>query len=466
MPKKGNQNVIGEGFDDNEEELKEEKKDNNLLINEPADIDIKKKKEENPLIIDSVPNNNVINPVKKEENAIQKSNVHQQLEEVSKSSGLKMKAYFVEENKNEIDELNNGSKNVTHFNFNGNMKDFYSKVYRHVVESNLIARQLTDGQKREALPSLNELSKQFEDFMKATGEELVKRGHLDKYVPYGGLSAKELRDIENSCLLNRPRNEKEALERNASKLSGKNYDEIIENGYKNAEDKIKNFFDPTYKKGDNPELDRKFLRESSDLIKGMKIIRDKEKVWETYLPDVSAPKWNRPIYKHPISNAFKAIGKGIKIVLDATIKTPIVNVWRGIKYPFAKAAQAISTAYNQRNLENLVTAKGFSKEELNDYLNDFEKSALDVEKDSKELDINLKERQNAIEQFNKKPEEKDVVKDNNEVKVENKEQVIENKDRVPIFVNEALDNYYNQEIVPEINDNLNLNKEKQLNNGK
>ena len=77
-----------------------------------------------------------------------------------------------------------------------------------------------------------------------------KRGHLEKYEPFGGLSAAEIRKIENGCLLNRPKNEKEAIERNVSNIDGKNFDEVVEKGYMKAADTISNFYGKDYKKGE------------------------------------------------------------------------------------------------------------------------------------------------------------------------------------------------------------------------
>ena len=144
------------------------------------------------------------------------------------------------------------------------------------------------GAEREKLPTFEELSKDFEDFMKDIGEELVKRGHLEKYEPFGGLSANEVKEIENSCLLNRPKNEKEAIMKNVTNVKGKNYDELVENSFNKISETIINSYDPSTVKIDDLESSRKFLQNSANLINGYKDLRRSEKIWNTYLPQDSA----------------------------------------------------------------------------------------------------------------------------------------------------------------------------------
>ena len=310
-----NQNVVDNNHRNEINELPYELNNNQQQVNEEQE---KKKKKNEELAIVSNPNNNLINNAEKE--VVKYDNVvDKKLSNVSKASGLNLKAYFVEENSKEIDEISKGRLGYTNFTFNGNIKEFYSKVYKHVLESNLIARQLASEDERGKYPTFKALSEQFEEFMKATGEELVQRGHLNKYVPFGGLSAKELKDIENSCLLNRPRSEKEAILKNVSNIKGKNFDEVVENGYQKAMETLTTLNGENYQKGQNPNKDKEYLDTSANLIKGMKALRESEKIWNTYIPDFSAPKWKEPIHKHPISNAFRAIKRGFGITFDSLV---------------------------------------------------------------------------------------------------------------------------------------------------
>lgn len=443
---KNNQNNII--FEDDDEAAKKKEKENPIINNE---VDEVKDKKEDSLILQSQPDNDLLKANNVDKKPANAQSVADQLSEVSRASGLNLKAYFIEENKKEINDLQKGPMGYTHFEFNGNMKEFYSKVYRHVLESNLIARQLVDGAEREKLPTFEELSAKFESFMQATGEELVKRGHLDKYQPFGGLSASEIKDIENSCLLNRAKTDKEAMERYASKLGGKNFDELVENGYKNAQERIQKFYPDAYKKGDNKDLDKKFLSEAANLISGMNRIRNSEKIWKTYTPDFSAPKWNQPIHRHFISNAFKAVRRGIGIVFDCTVKFPVNNAINGIKYPFNKLANAISIAYQERKLSNLVVERGFTKTELKAAINQNEKSPLDVEKDVKAIQANFDNNKKKIEEYAKEQnkeevKEKDVVA-NNEQKVKEND-----PNKVPLIINSLKENHIHDEMVPEIKD--------------
>lgn len=443
-------------IDENKKDKKAKEQPNNNI---EEDANKKKNKDQEPLVIASNPNNQLISNAKEEVQPEKKTAVEEKLAEVSNGSGVNLKAYFVEENGKEIDEISKGNLGYKNFKFNGNMKDFYSKVYRHVLESNLIARQLADEKEREELPTFKELAEKFEEFMKTTGEELVKRGHLDKYEPFGGLSANELKAIENSCLLNRPKTEKEAALRTASSVSGKTFDEQVENGYRKAEDTISNLGGADYKKGDNPNKDRIYLQTSANLIKGMSMLRDKEKIWNTYLPDLSAPKWNKPIHKHLLSNAFRAVKRGVGIVVDSTIKFPLKNAMNAVKYPFNKLANVVSVAYNTRKLENLVYAKGFTKDELKNAINNSEKPPVNVEKDVNAIEDNFKNNQKKIEEYQKeKVNEKAPVTE--ERKHEFKDIKPVNEHKFEIEVPEADDRNLLTDIVPEIKDN-NLVKEKQ-----
>ena len=265
MPEKNVTNVNQNG---NNEEVNEVKKEN-IEQKQPVnltdeELEKKKKKEDNELLLDggellieSKPDNNLIS---NEVEVNQEKPIDKKLAEVSKNSGLNLKAYFVEENSNEINEISKGNLGYVNFKFNGNMKDFYSKLYRHVIESNLIARQLADESERSKYPTIKELSQKFEEFMKEIGDELVKRGHLEKYEPFGGLNANEIKEIENSCILNRPRSEREAIERNVTNINGKNFDEIVEKGYEKATTTISSLYGETYKKGDDPAKDEVFLQ--------------------------------------------------------------------------------------------------------------------------------------------------------------------------------------------------------------
>ena len=476
----GQNNLHKENENNNVNEQKQndqvnEKKENEQPKNEEqVPVEEKKKKKEEVGILANANFNLLDNEEEKKEDKEEVkeevkeekkgSILDQKLSSVSKSSGLNLKAYFIEESGKELEEIKQGSLGYTNFKFTGNMKEFYSKVYKHILDSNLIARQLADEKDREKLPTFQELSQQFEDLMKNIGDELVKRGHLEKYEPFGGLSANEIKSIENSCLLNRPKNEREAIERNAANVEGKNFDELVEKGYEKAADTISNFYGKDYKKGD-PAKDEKFLSESANLIKGMSVLRDKEKIWNTYLPDLSAPKWNKPIYKHPISNAFKAVRRGIGIAFDGVVKFPVINALRAVRYPIEKGASLISIAYNQRKLENLVYAKGFNKNELASYMNKNEKPALNIEQDVKAVEANFKNNEKAIEEYKNKNKQQELPskEDKEVVKVENMEPI--NDKIVKIEVPEAADIIDNKEIVPMIDDNSNIKQvDKVMNN--
>ena len=472
MPRKNgtnvNQNNPNENVDD-EVVVNEEKKDNEQPVNlTDEELEKKKKQDDNELLLDggnlvleSKPDNNLIS---NEVEVNQEKPIDKKLAEVSKNSGLNLKAYFVEENSNEINEISKGNLGYVNFKFNGNMKDFYSKLYRHVIESNLIARQLADESERSKYPTIKELSQKFEEFMKEIGDELVKRGHLEKYEPFGGLNANELKEIENSCLLNRPRSEREAIERNVTNIEGKNFDEIVEKGYERATTTISTLFGETYKKGDDPAKDEVFLQTSANLIKGMSVLRGKEKIWNPYFPDLSAPKWNKPIHKHLISNGFKAIGRGLSIAFDGLVKFPLNNALRGIAYPFNKAASLISIAYNQRQLENLVYAKGFTKEDLKSVMNTSEKPALDVENDVKEIEENFKTNQKKIEEY-KQEQHKEPVSQTENKEPTLEENKVENEHKKPMVIDELNDNNLLIDTTPFIEDNsLNKTKTTQINN--
>ena len=467
-----NENIDNELlFDDENKESKNEVKDKKVN-KQPEDVkegeEGKKKKNDEELLIASNPDNNLIKkeekPVREEHPVIEpeQTEVEKKLAEVSKSSGLNLKAYFVEENKNIAKE----ELGYTNFKFNGNMKEFYSKVYRHVLESNLIARQLAPIEDREKLPTFKELSTRFEEFMKVTGEELVKRGHLEKYEPFGGLSAAEIKDIENSCLLNRPSTEKEAIGRNMANIKGKNFDEVVEKGYQRATETISNLYGADYKKGDDSVKDRMFLQTSANLIRGMSDLRKSEKIWNTYIPDFSAPKWNKPIHKHLISNAFKAIGKGISLAFDSTVKFGVINVTRGIRYPFQKLASVVSRVYNERQLENLVYAKGFTKEDLKQVMNSTEKPALNVEEDAKAIEENFKLNKTKIEQY-KAEQTKEKVES-----VEKKDQAVTtepttvNEHKTLLNIEELNDNVPKDNIVPPIHDDNTKVKDLEIGNNK
>ena len=462
MPRKNKNNVKQDGDNEEVNDEKKEKKENNKPEN-IEEIENKKKIEENEqivdngnLLIDSQPNNSLIS---NEVEVQQPETVDEKLAEVSKSSGLNLKAYFVEENNNEINEISRGNLGYVNFKFTGNMKEFYSKLYRHVIESNLIARQLADENGREKYPSIKELSQKFEEFMKSIGDELVKRGHLEKYEPFGGLNANEIKEIENSCILNRPRNEREAMERTLSTINGKNYDEIVEKGYQRAEATISTLYGESFRKGQDPEKDNTFLQTSANLIKGMTVLRQKEKIWNPYFPDLSAPKWNKPIHKHLISNGFKAIGRGLSIAFDSLVKFPVNNALRGIAYPFNKLANVISVNYNQRKLENLVYAKGFTKEDLNAVMNSSEKPALNVEDDVKEIEENFKSNQKKIEEYREEQKKEPVSQ------TENKEPSLEleqtqNEKRQQMIINELDDNLNKGDLVHMIEDHTLVNTKK------
>ena len=472
MPRKNgtnvNQNNPNENVDD-EVVVNEEKKDNEQPVNVTDDeIEKKKKQDDNELllnggnlVLESKPDNNLIS---NEVEVNNQSPIDEKLAEVSKNSGLNLKAYFVEENGNEINEISKGNLGYVNFKFNGNMKDFYSKLYRHVIESNLIARQLANEPERSKYPTIKELSEKFEEFMKEIGDELVKRGHLEKYEPFGGLNANELKEIENSCLLNRPKSEREAIERNVTNIKGKNFDEIVEKGYEKATTTISTLYGETYKKGDDPAKDEVFLQTSANLIKGMSVLRGKEKIWDPYFPDLSAPKWNKPIYKHLISNGFKAIGRGLSIAFDGLVKFPVNNVIRAAAYPFNKLANVISVAYNQRQLENLVYDKGFTKEELKAVMNRSEKPLLDVEKDVKEIDENFKTNQKKIEEY-KQEQHKEPVQQT-EVKEQSlEENKVENEKIKPMVIEELDDNNLLVDTSPFIkDDSLTKTKNIQIDN--
>lgn len=437
---------------DNNQPKKEEKKveTNENIIDEEENE--KKKKQEN-LVVASKPDNSLISGEVNDKAKTKTEVINDKLSKISSGSGLNLKAYFVEDNKKEVDDIAKGNLGYTNFTFNGNMKEFYSNVYKHVLESNLINRQLSNKNEREHLPTFEELSKNFEDFMKDIGEELVKRGHLEKYEPFGGLSANEVKEIENSCLLNRPKNEKEAIMKNVTNVKGKNYDELVENSFNKISETIINSYDPSTVKIDDLESSRKFLQNSANLINGYKDLRRSEKIWNTYLPDLSAPKWNKPIYRHPISNAFKAIGKGFSIAFDSVVKFPVINAARGIRYPFEKLASVISTAYNQRQLENLVYEKGFSKNDLKHYMKGEGNPAVDVEKDVKAIESNFKNNQKTIENY--RASQNNEVSNEKVENIDNEKQVEQtNPQKQKIEVPEAADTILNDEIVPEIKENV------------
>lgn len=450
-----NEQANTQKINNNDEANKLNSKDSKKQLNEqPVEDELEKKKKKEQVGIIAESNFNLLNYDDEKEKEVNNDNViDQKLSSVSKSSGLNLKAYFIEENGKELDEIKKGSLGYTNFTFNGNMKEFYSKVYKHILDSNLIARQLASDEERKNLPTFQELSQQFEEFMKDIGDELVKRGHLEKYEPFGGLSAAEIRKIENGCLLNRPKNEKEAIERNVSNIDGKNFDEVVEKGYMKAADTISNFYGKDYKKGD-PNKDEQFLKASADLIKGMSSLRDKEKIWNTYIPNLSAPNWNKPFYKHPISNAFKAIRKGISLSFDAVVKFPVINALRAVRYPLEKTANLISTSYNQRKLEKLVYEKGFSKDDLASYMNRQESNLLNVEDDVKAVEANYKNNQKTIEDYkNKEKQQNNPVKEGNDSVVKEEVKELANDKIMKIEVPEAADIVNKDDIVPEIKDN-------------
>jgi hypothetical protein len=439
--------------DEKEKVVKKEikKEQPNDVVNDDL---TKKKEKDEQLLLASNPDNDLIKkveePVEKEETEVEKK-----LTEVSRASGLNLKAYFVEENKEEISKENLG---YTNFKFNGNMKEFYSQVYRHVLESNLIARQLAPVEDRENFPTFKQLAEKFEEFMKVTGEELVKRGHLEKYEPFGGLSASEIKEIENSCLLNRPRSEKEAIERNISNIKGKDFDEVVERGYQRATETISTLYGHTYKKGDDPEKDRMFLQTAANLIKGMSMLRKSEKIWQPYIPDFSAPKWDKPIHKHLIANGLKAIRKGISIVFDSTVKFGVINAKRGLLYPFNKLASVISAAYNERKLDNLVYAKGFSKDDLKRVISSDEKPSVNVEEDAKAIEENFKINKAKIEEH-KAEQNKEKVEEVDKKEVIVKEHENENEHKKLLIIEELNDNVPTDNLVPKINDEQNKTKQ-------
>ena len=122
MPEKNGTNVNQNG---NNEEVNEVKKDNNEqkqpvnLTDE--ELEKKKKKEDNELLLDggellieSKPDNNLIS---NEVEVNQEKPIDKKLAEVSKNSGLNLKAYFVEENSNEINEISKGNLGYVNFKF-------------------------------------------------------------------------------------------------------------------------------------------------------------------------------------------------------------------------------------------------------------------------------------------------------------------------------------------------------------
>ena len=381
------------------------------------------------------------------------SEVDKSLNEVSKASGLNLKAYFIEDNKKEIEELKK-SGNVKTFEFNGDLKSFYKDTYRYILESNMIARQLNPDNK--ALPDITKLTEKFEVFMKNIGKELKDRNQIEEYVPFGGLTAHEIRQIQKDVLLNRPQTKEEAMKRNASKLGGKDYNAKIDNAYKLANKNIESNFDQNYRVGANPKLDEIKLNNAVNTIKGAKVIHSNKKIWNTYKPDFSAPKFSKPIWKNPISNAAKLIGRGVGIVLDCAIKYPVINAAKAIAYPIAKTATNISINRKVNQLEKALIEKGFTKAQIQEKMLDNSSKNLDIEKDSKNIEKQFEKNLKTINEYKETKEkeknkivEKTVIK---EVEVQKQKDLEINPNRERIEVTEAAPQLYEGEIAPKVED--------------
>ena len=379
------------------------------------------------------------------------SEVDKSLNEVSRASGLNLKAYFIEDNKKEIENLKASGK-VQTFEFNGDLKSFYRDAYRYVLESNMIARQLNPDNKN--FPDITKLTEKFEKFMKNVGQELKDRNQIEEYVPFGGLTAHEIKQIQKDVLLNRPQTREEALQRNASKLGGKNYEEKIDNAYELAHKTIESNFGKDYKVGENPKLDQAKLQNSIDTINGAKAIHDNQKIWEPYKPKFGLPNFNKPIWRHLISNAFKLIGQGIKIALDCAIVFPITNAAKAITYPFEKLEQSIRRDYNIRKLKEELVAKGFTHAQINEKLLENNSKTLDIEKDSKNIDKQFEKNLKTIKEYKEEKEKQNKVEktDVKDVEIQKQENLEINPNKQQIVVIEAETKLYDGDITPKIED--------------
>ena len=432
--------------------------DNYYDLNNPKK-DQKPKEEENDY--PNIQNQQQVSPKKEEPKPL--SPLESSLKEVSRSSGLNLKAYFIEDNRKEIEALKN-NPNIRNFQFNGDLKSFYRDTYRHILESNMIARQLDPDNKK--LPDITKLTEKFEAFMKNVGQELKDRDQIEEYVPFGGLTAHEIREIQKDALMNRPKTREEALQRNASKLGGKDYDARIDNAYIQAHQTIDDNFGPNYRVGDNPKLDEEKLTNTINTIKGAQAIHDNKKIWKTYKPDFSAPKFNKPIWKHPISNTFKLIGRGIGIVWDCAVKFPINNASRGLAYPFKKVGSIINRTYHAYKLEKDLLAKGFTKEQIQEKMNENNSKILDIEKDSKNIEKQFESNKKIINDYKEtkeKEKQKTVEKANvKDVAVVNNENQEVNPNRIGIEVKECESQIYEGELVPKVNEEHTLIKKNEL----
>jgi hypothetical protein len=379
------------------------------------------------------------------------SDLDKSLNDVSRSSGLNLKTYFIEDNKKEIEALKK-SGNLKTFEFNGDLKSFYTETYRYVLESNMIARQIDPDNK--SLPDIAKLTEKFEVFMKNVGQELIDRNQIDSYVPFGGLTAHEIRQIQKDVLMNRPQTKEEALQINASKLGGKNYEEKIENAYKFAHNTIEANFGKDYKLGLDPKMDEKKLANAVDAIKGAIIIDENKKLWETYKPKFSAPDFKKPVWRHPITNTFKLIGKGISIALDCSVKFPLVNLYRGIMYAFEKPIAAISRNNNIQKLEEALMAKGFKRAQVREKLRETNSKVLDVEKDSKNIDKQFEKNLKTIKEYNEtKEKNKSVEKTTvNEVQTPKQDLEVNNPNKTPMVIQECATVMYEGTLTPKIED--------------
>jgi hypothetical protein len=256
--------------------------------------------------------------------------------------------------------------------------------------------------------------------------------------------------------LNRPQTREEALQRNASKLGGKNYKEKIDNAYELAHNTIEANFGKDYKVGENPKLDQMKLQNTIDTINGAKAIHENQKIWDPYKPKFGLPNFNKPIWRHPISNAFKLIGQGIKIALDCTIVFPITNVAKAITYPLAKFGSSIRRDYNVNKLEKELMAKGFTKDQIREKMLENNSKTLDIEKDSKNIDKQFEKNLKTIKEYKEEKEkekqnkvEKTNVKD---VEIQKQENLEINPNKQQIVVVEAETKLYDGDITPKIED--------------
>ena len=380
------------------------------------------------------------------------SELDKSLNDVSRSSGLNLKAYFVEDNKKEIEQLKKNG-NLKSFEFNGDLKSFYTEAYRYVLESNMIARQIDPDNK--SLPDIAKLTEKFEVFMKNVGQELKDRNHIEEYVPFGGLTAHEIRQIQKDVLMNRPQTKEEALQKNASKLGGKNYEEKMENAYQLAHNTIEANFGKDYKVGLDPKMDEKKLANAVDAIKGAILIDENQKLWETYKPKFTAPDFKKPIWRHLITNTFKLISKGISIALDCAIKFPLTNAFRGVMYVFEKPGSAIMRNNKIQKLEEALMAKGFKRAQIREKIRENNSKTLDVEKDSKNIDKQFEKNLktiNAYKESKEKEKNKTVEKTTGKEMSVQQEQKELNPNKQSIIVEEAAPQLYEGETAPEIKD--------------